>query len=188
MVDHAIRRGLCNAVLQAATAESDGPCWHRTWVQTGACDDSNARHSPKLQLELHLWPCRGRPATTTRIRQEHAKDPSSGPLYVRVVNTTAVHRDRRTNGEHNMNTSHNFKKMIVGALLSGGVALAGFGLTAGTAQAAPDRPGPTIDHSDFGVPVVECVRCGGHGLPGGLDINPGVNPAGKLPSAVQGIS
>ena len=35
-----------------------------------------------------------------------------------------------------MNTSHNFKKMIVGALLSGGVALAGFGLTAGTAQAA----------------------------------------------------
>jgi len=86
-----------------------------------------------------------------------------------------------------MNTNHNFKRMIVGALLSGGVAVAGFGLTAGTAQAAPDRPGPTIDHSDFGVPVVECVRCGGHGLPGGLDINPGVNPAGKLPSAVQGI-
>jgi len=85
-----------------------------------------------------------------------------------------------------MNTTHYFRKMVVGALLSDGVAPAGFGLTAGTAQAA-DRPGPTIDHSDVGVPVVECVRCGGHSLPGGLDINPGVNPAGKLPSAVQGI-
>ena len=84
-----------------------------------------------------------------------------------------------------MNTTHNLKKMIVGALLSGGVALAGLGLTAGTAQAAPDRPGPTIDHSDFGVPVVECIRCGS-GLPGRLDI-PSINPGAKVPSAVQGV-
>ena len=58
-----------------------------------------------------------------------------------------------------MNTNQPLKKMIVGALLSGGVALAGLGLTAGTANAAPANPGPTIDHSDFGVPVVECIQC-----------------------------
>ena len=84
-----------------------------------------------------------------------------------------------------MNTTYTLKKMIVGALLSGSVALAGLGLTAGTAQAAPDRPGPTIDHSDFGVPIVECIRCGS-GLPGKLDI-PSINPAGKVPVAVQGV-
>jgi hypothetical protein len=48
-----------------------------------------------------------------------------------------------------MNTNQPLKKMIVGVLLSGGVALAGLGLTAGTAGAAPANPGPTIDHSDF---------------------------------------
>jgi hypothetical protein len=37
-----------------------------------------------------------------------------------------------------MNTTHNFKKMVVQALLSGGVALAGLGLTTGVAQASPD--------------------------------------------------
>lgn len=84
-----------------------------------------------------------------------------------------------------MSTIHTLKKITVGALLSGSVALAGLGLTAGTAQAAPDRPGPTIDHSDFGVPIVECNRCGLE-LPGGLNVNPGVNPA-KVPSAVQQI-
>jgi hypothetical protein len=83
-----------------------------------------------------------------------------------------------------MNTRHNLKKVIVGALLSGGVALAGLGLTAGTAQAAPQYPGPTIDHSDFGVDVVECNQCG-RSLPGKLD-TPSVNPAGKVPAAVQG--
>ncbi|MDT5237147.1 MAG: hypothetical protein QOF47_3134, partial [Mycobacterium sp.] len=51
-----------------------------------------------------------------------------------------------------MNTNQPLKKMFVGALLSGGVALAGLGLTAGTASAAPVNPGPTIDYSDFGVP------------------------------------
>ncbi|HZN83455.1 MAG TPA: hypothetical protein VFC01_27790 [Mycobacterium sp.] len=84
-----------------------------------------------------------------------------------------------------MNTTHNLKKVIVGALLSGGVALAGLGLTTGTAQAAPQGPGPTIDHSDFGVPVVECIQCG-RNLPGKLDI-PSINPAGKVPVAVQGV-
>src|SRR3977135_2174024 len=49
--------------------------------------------------------------------------------------------------------------MVVGVLLSGGVALAGLGLTASTAGAAPANPGPTIDHSDFGIPVVECIQC-----------------------------
>jgi hypothetical protein len=34
-----------------------------------------------------------------------------------------------------MNTTHNLKKMIVGALLSGGVAVAALGLAAGAAQA-----------------------------------------------------
>ncbi len=81
-----------------------------------------------------------------------------------------------------MTTTH-IKKTIVGALLSGGVALAGLGLTAGVAQAQPDGPGVTIDHSDFGVDVVECTRCGLN-LPGKVDIRAGVNPATKLPVAV----
>ena len=34
-----------------------------------------------------------------------------------------------------MNTTHNVKRIIFGALLSGGVAVAGLGLGAGTAQA-----------------------------------------------------
>ena len=59
-----------------------------------------------------------------------------------------------------MNATQNLKKLVVGALLSGGVALAGLGLTAGTASAAPQNPGPTIDHSDYAGPVVECNRCG----------------------------
>ncbi len=58
-----------------------------------------------------------------------------------------------------MNTTINLTRMTVGALVSGGVALAALGLTAGTAGAAPDNPGPTIDHSDWGVPVVECAQC-----------------------------
>ena len=41
-----------------------------------------------------------------------------------------------------MNTNHKVKKVIVGALLSGGVALAGFGLTAGTAHAFRPQPEP----------------------------------------------
>jgi hypothetical protein len=76
-----------------------------------------------------------------------------------------------------MNTTHNLKKMIVGALLSGGVALAGFGLTAGTAGAAPADPGVTIEHSDFAGPVVECNQCGRE-LPGDGSVR--VNPGAKF--------
>jgi hypothetical protein len=46
-----------------------------------------------------------------------------------------------------MNITRSLKKMIVGALLSGGIAVAGLGLTAGTAHAfnpQPDPPGRSI--------------------------------------------
>ncbi len=77
-----------------------------------------------------------------------------------------------------MNTTHNLKKIIIGALLSGGVALSALGLTAGTASAAPSPgPGPTIDHSDFGVPIVECIQCGRE-RPGDGSVR--VNPGAKL--------
>jgi hypothetical protein len=79
-----------------------------------------------------------------------------------------------------MNTTQPLKKIIVGALLSGGVALAGLGMTAGTAQAAPTKPGPTIDISDWGGPIVECNQCQ-RTLPGGVDVS---LPGGfKLPGA-----
>lgn len=73
-----------------------------------------------------------------------------------------------------MNTTHNLKKIIVGALMSGGVALAALGLTAGTAAAAPQNPGPSIDHSDFAGPLVECNQCQ-RTLPGdgSVRVNPG---------------
>jgi hypothetical protein len=76
-----------------------------------------------------------------------------------------------------MNTTRNLKKMTVGALLSGGVALAALGLSAGTASAAPGNPGPTIDHSDFAGPLVECNQCN-RTLPGDGSVN--VNPGAKL--------
>jgi hypothetical protein len=96
--------------------------------------------------------------------------------YIRVVNNPAAQTEpRKPKGENNMNTNHPLKKMIVAALLSGGVALAGLGMTAGTAQAAPAKPGPTIDHSDYAGPIVECNQCrqtlpggGGFSLPGGF--------------------
>jgi hypothetical protein len=68
-----------------------------------------------------------------------------------------------------MNTNQALKKMIVGTLLSGGVALAGLGMTMGAAQAAPAKPGPTIDYSDVG-PLVECNQCQ-RNLPGGVDVS-----------------
>jgi hypothetical protein len=40
----------------------------------------------------------------------------------------------------NMNTTHTLKRIITGALLSGGIAVAGFGLAAGTAHADPIGP------------------------------------------------
>jgi hypothetical protein len=42
-----------------------------------------------------------------------------------------------------MRTTHNVRRIIVGALLSGSVTLAGFGLSIGTAQAFDPQPGPT---------------------------------------------
>jgi hypothetical protein len=41
-----------------------------------------------------------------------------------------------------MSTTHSVKRIIVGALLSGSVALAGFGLSMGTAQAFDPQPDP----------------------------------------------
>jgi hypothetical protein len=41
-----------------------------------------------------------------------------------------------------MSTTHNVKRIIVGALLSGSVALAGVGLSMGTAQAFDPQPDP----------------------------------------------
>jgi hypothetical protein len=77
-----------------------------------------------------------------------------------------------------MSTIHNLKKMIVGGLLSGGIALAALGLTAGTASAAPGNPNPTIDHSDYAGPIVECNQCGrtlpGDGSVKNNPVNPGV--------------
>jgi hypothetical protein len=77
-----------------------------------------------------------------------------------------------------MNTNHPLKKVIVGALLSGGVALAGLGMTAGTAQAAPHKPGPTIDYPDWGGTLVECKQCQ-RTLPGGVEVS---LPGGFKPS------
>ena len=84
-----------------------------------------------------------------------------------------------------MNTTHNLKKMIIGALLSGGVALAGFGLNAGTAQAAPSGPGPTIDYSDFAGPIVECKQCGRE-LPGDGSVR--VNPGARVGGGSVGVT
>ena len=41
-----------------------------------------------------------------------------------------------------MNTTHNVKRIIAGALLSGGVAIAGLGLASGTAHAFDPQPDP----------------------------------------------
>ena len=41
-----------------------------------------------------------------------------------------------------MSTTHNVKRIIVGALLSGSVAMAGLGLSMGTAQAFDPQPEP----------------------------------------------
>jgi hypothetical protein len=41
-----------------------------------------------------------------------------------------------------MSTNHNVKRIIVGTLLSGSVALVGFGLSMGTAQAFDPQPEP----------------------------------------------
>jgi hypothetical protein len=108
---------------------------------------------------------------------------AAGPTFASLTRSRST-RDRLTKRKQHEHHSQPEEGDCRG-LLSGGVALAGLGLTAGTAQAAPQGPGPTIDHSDFGVPVVECIQCG-RNLPGKLDI-PSINPAGKVPVAVQGV-
>jgi len=88
-----------------------------------------------------------------------------------------------------MSTTHNMKKIIVGALLSGSVALAGMGLSMGTAHAfdpQPDPPGKS-EISPITTPVVI------HGFnpqpdpPGKPSLNPGVirgfNPQPEPPTA-----
>lgn len=54
-----------------------------------------------------------------------------------------------------MNTAHTLKRIIAGALLTGGVALAGFGLAAGTAHAYPGPytwcPGKGLSPDDAAV-------------------------------------
>lgn len=77
-----------------------------------------------------------------------------------------------------MSTINNLKKLTVGALLSGGVALAGLGMTAGIAGASPENPNPSIDHSDYAGPVVECNQCG-RTLPGDGSVKP-ANPGVKF--------
>ena len=79
-----------------------------------------------------------------------------------------------------MSTINNLKKLTIGALISGGVALAGFGMTAGIASASPENPNPSIDHSDYAGPIVECNQCG-RTLPGdgSVRVNP-VNPGVKF--------
>ena len=79
-----------------------------------------------------------------------------------------------------MNTNQTVKKILVGALLSGGVALAGWGMSVGTAQAAPAKPGPSIDYSDFAGPIVECNQCQ-RTIPGGVDVS---LPGGFKPSGI----
>ena len=53
-----------------------------------------------------------------------------------------------------MNTPHSLKRIIGGALLSGGLTIAGLGLAAGNAQAHPN-PVP-LDNGDWGPPHHWC--------------------------------
>jgi hypothetical protein len=74
-----------------------------------------------------------------------------------------------------MRTTHNMKRMVVGALVSGGVALAGLGLSMGTAQAFNPQPDPP------GLPAsAQRVNPGDiHGF------NPQPDPPGLPASVVQ---
>jgi hypothetical protein len=75
--------------------------------------------------------------------------------------------------------TNNLKKVIVGALLSGGIALAG--LTAGTAHASNTPVDPSINT----VPTSECTSCGT--LPGRPTVHPnGGNKGGTQDSTLPG--
>ena len=54
-----------------------------------------------------------------------------------------------------MNTTYNMKKTIVGGLLAGGVALAGLGLSAGAAGAAPSLSPGVSSSGDGSVRVAD---------------------------------
>jgi hypothetical protein len=74
-----------------------------------------------------------------------------------------------------MSTTHNVKRIIVGALLSGSVALAGLGLSMGTAQAfdpQPDPPGKVAPSHRLSLGEI-------HGF------NPQADPPGLPASAAQ---
>lgn len=68
------------------------------------------------------------------------------------------------------------KKAVVGTLLTGGIAFGAFGLAAGVANAQPSNPGPTIDNSDFGVPIVECIQCQTTLPSNSIRVNPALQP------------
>ena len=80
-----------------------------------------------------------------------------------------------------MNVTSNLQKAIVGVLISGGIVLAG--LAAGTAQASTQPIDPSINSSDFNVPLVECTQCQ-QTLPG----RPEVHPNGGNKGGTQGPS
>ncbi|HEX9499435.1 MAG TPA: hypothetical protein VF926_13935 [Mycobacterium sp.] len=74
-----------------------------------------------------------------------------------------------------MSTTQNVKRIIVGALLSGSVALAGLGLSMGTAQAfdpQPDPPGKVAPSHRLSLGEI-------HGF------NPQADPPGLPASAAQ---
>jgi hypothetical protein len=74
-----------------------------------------------------------------------------------------------------MSTTHNVRRIIVGALLSGSVALAGLGLSMGTAQAfdpQPDPPGKVAPSHRLSLGEI-------HGF------NPQADPPGLPASAAQ---
>jgi hypothetical protein len=79
-----------------------------------------------------------------------------------------------------MSTTNNVKRIIVGSLLSGSVALAGFGLSMGTAQAfdpQPDPPGlpASVAHLNPGVIRGFNPQPDPPGLPASVaHLNPGV--------------
>jgi hypothetical protein len=98
-----------------------------------------------------------------------------------VSSTTRRSRDREPQGRNQHEHQSTDQEDDLRALLSGGLALAGLGTTAGIAQAAPDKPGPTIDYPDWGGTVVECNQCH-RVLPGGVDVS---LPGGFRPGAIH---
>jgi hypothetical protein len=62
-----------------------------------------------------------------------------------------------------MSTTHSLKRIIAGALLSGGVAVAGLGLAAGTAQA--ERGFAPLSHDPFPEAIGPRQWCPGQELP-----------------------